>query len=126
VADLASRTAISPKYLEQIMARLRLGGIVRGARGTHGGYELAREPDGLSVGEVIRLMDGPLAPMPCASASVHVPCPADRCAVEEGCVMRDLWLEVRDAIATVLDGTTFGDLARRQSDKSLVRSMYYI
>jgi Rrf2 family protein len=127
VADLAGRTAISQKYLEQIMGQLRSAGIVRSERGLHGGYELARDADDLTVGEVIRIMDGPLAPSPCASRSAHVPCPAYRCAVEESCVMRSLWLEVRDAIAGVLERTTFGELARRQqTSMALSRPMYHI
>ncbi|MBI4300601.1 MAG: Rrf2 family transcriptional regulator [Chloroflexi bacterium] len=125
VADLAVRTAIPAKYLEQIMLRLKSAGIVRSKRGVYGGYELAREADSLTVGEVVRIMDGPLAPSLCASRSAHKPCPAYRCPSEDGCVLRSLWLEVRDAIASVLDGTTFAELARRQN-QTQVRDMYYI
>ncbi len=114
VHDLADRTGISPKYLEQIMSRLRGAHLVRSRRGVHGGYELARQADALTVGEVIRLMDGPLAPSPCASQSAHVPCPQYRCPTEAECVLRGLWLDVRDAISGVLDSTTFADLAKRQ------------
>ena len=114
VSELASRTGVSPKYLEQIMSSLRAACVVRGERGVHGGYVLARHPDSLTVGEVVRAMDGPLAPSPCASQSVHVACPAYRCPSEETCVLRGLWLDVRDAIAAVLDTTTFAELAERQ------------
>ncbi|HVP05289.1 MAG TPA: Rrf2 family transcriptional regulator [Dehalococcoidia bacterium] len=114
VHQLAARTRIPAKYLEQIMLRLREADIVRSRRGVHGGYELARRPGTITVGEVVRLMDGPLAPSPCASQSAHVPCPAYRCPTEAGCVLRGLWADVRDAIAGVLDRTTFGDLAERQ------------
>ena len=127
VAELAVRTAIPAKYLEQLMNRLRSAGIVRSERGVHGGYMMIREPESLTVGEVIRLMDGPLAPSLCASRSAHVPCPAYRCPSEEACVLRALWLEVRDAIAGVVDTTTFAQLARRQREV-LTSScgMYYI
>lgn len=127
VHDLASRTGIPAKYLEQIMLRLRTADVVRSRRGVHGGYELAREPRQLTVGEVIRVMDGPLAPSPCASQSAHVPCPAYRCPTEAGCVLRGLWLDVRDAISNVLDRTTFAELAERQR-RSLAgaRQMYVI
>lgn len=114
VHDLSARTGISLKYLEQIMMRLRSAGVVRAERGVHGGYTLARKPDRVTVGEVVRLMDGPLAPSPCASRSAHVPCPAYRCPTEESCVLRSLWLEVRDAIASVVDQTTFAELVKRQ------------
>jgi Rrf2 family cysteine metabolism transcriptional repressor len=116
VHDLSLRTGISAKYLEQIMMRLREAQIVRSRRGAGGGYELARPAGDLTVGEVVRLMDGPLAPSPCASQSAHVPCPAYRCPTEDACVLRGLWLDVRDAISTVLDGTTFADLVRRQRE----------
>lgn len=114
VHELAARTGISAKYLEQIMMRLRTAQLVRSHRGVNGGYELARSPGDVTVGEVIRVMDGPLAPSPCASQSAHVPCPAYRCPTETGCVLRGLWLDVRDAISDVLDRTTFADLAKRQ------------
>jgi Rrf2 family protein len=114
VHELAERTRISPKYLEQIMMRLRTANILRSHRGANGGYELARPASDISIGEVVRVMDGPLAPSPCASESAHVPCPAYRCPSEAGCVLRGLWADVREAIAGVLDGTTFGELAERQ------------
>ena len=113
VHELSARTAIPAKYLEQIMMRLRSAGIVRAERGVHGGYSLARRPESVTVGEVVRLMDGPLAPTACASKTAHAPCPSYRCPSEELCVLRGLWLEVRDAIAGVLDRTTFADLAKR-------------
>ncbi|MEO8458649.1 MAG: Rrf2 family transcriptional regulator [Chloroflexota bacterium] len=114
VHQLSARTGIPAKYLEQIMMRLRSARVVRSHRGVHGGYELARDASAITVGEVVRLMDGPLAPSPCASQSAHVPCPAYRCPTEVGCVLRGLWTDVRDAIADVLDKTSFGELADRQ------------
>jgi Rrf2 family protein len=114
VHELAARTGISEKYLEQIMMRLRSANVVRSRRGAHGGYALAIQPDRITVGQVIRLMDGPLAPSPCASQSAHTPCPAYRCPSETSCVLRGLWVDVREAIAAVLDETTFQDLANRQ------------
>ena len=122
VHQLASRTGIPAKYLEQIMMRLREGQIVSSRRGVHGGYELARRPGDITVGEVVRLMDGPLAPSPCASQSAHVACPTYRCPTEVGCVLRGLWTDVRDAIADVLDNTTFGDLADRQRNATPVEA----
>jgi len=116
VHELSRRTGISAKYLEQIMMRLRAANVVRSTRGAHGGYELAKSAHELTVGEVIRVMDGPLAPSPCASQSAHVPCPRYRCPTEESCVLRGLWLDVRDAISSVLDGTTFAELVHRQQN----------
>ena len=124
--DLSLRTGISQKYLEQIMMRLRSARLVSAHRGVQGGYELARRPEEISVGEVIRLMDGPLAPSPCASQSAHVPCPVYRCPSEQSCVLRALWLDVRDAISEVLDGTTFADLAQRQRESDPAAPRYRI
>jgi Rrf2 family transcriptional regulator, cysteine metabolism repressor len=124
--DLSLRTGISQKYLEQIMMRLRSARLVSARRGVLGGYELARRPEEISVGEVIRLMDGPLAPSPCASQSAHVPCPIYRCPSEQSCVLRGLWSDVRDAISNVLDGTTFADLVQRQRESDPAALRYSI
>jgi Rrf2 family protein len=124
--DLSLRTGISRKYLEQILTRLRNGRLVSARRGVMGGYELARRPEEISVGEVVRLMDGPLAPSPCASRSAHVPCPVYRCPSEQSCVLRGLWTDVRDAISSVLEGTTFAELVRRQRESDQAAPRYAI
>ena len=127
LAELAERTGISMKYLEQIFMRLRTARVVRAKRGARGGYAFARPAEEVTISEVVRAMDGPLAPSLCASQTAHTPCPAYRCPTEEACVMRDLWVEVRDAIAGILDQTTFGDLAARERDRRAIgRPMYHI
>ena len=127
LGELAERTGIPPKYLEQILMRLRAARVVSAKRGAHGGYLLARPPGEVTVGEVVRVMDGPLAPSLCASQTAHAACPAYRCPSEESCVMRGLWLEVREAIAGILDHTTFGDLAvREREQRDVRRAMYHI
>lgn len=127
LSELAERTSIPAKYLEQILMQLRTARVVRGKRGAHGGYMLARAPEQVTVGEVIRAMDGPLAPSLCASQTAHTACPAYRCPSEESCVMRGLWSQVRDAIAAIVDETTFGDLAARtREQRANDREMYYI
>ena len=127
LTELAERTAIPRKYLEQILMRLGSARMVQGKRGPGGGYALSRAPERITVGEVIRALEGPLAPALCASQTAHAACPAYRCPNEDECVMRELWTEVRDAIAGVLDHTTFGDLVERvHSQRSAQRDMYYI
>ncbi len=127
LGEIAERTGIPPKYLEQILMRLRTARVVSAKRGAHGGYLLARPAGEITVGEVVRAMDGPLAPSLCASQTAHAACPAYRCPSEESCVMRGLWLEVREAIAGILDHTTFGDLAAREREQRDVRrAMYHI
>jgi Rrf2 family cysteine metabolism transcriptional repressor len=122
LGDLAERTGIPRKYLEQILMRLRDARVVGAKRGAHGGYRLARPASEITVGEVIRTMDGPLAPSLCASQTAHQACPAYRCASEEACVMRALWLDVREAISGILDHTTFGDLAERELAERAARA----
>lgn len=127
LAELAERTGISPKYLEQILMRLRTARVVKAKRGARGGYAFARPPAEVTIGEVVRAMDGPLAPSLCASQTAHAPCPVYRCPSEEACVLRGLWVEVRDAISQVVDSTTFGDLAeRRRQQSDGKRAMYHI
>jgi len=127
LGELAERTGIPPKYLEQILMRLRTARVINAKRGAHGGYLLARPASEVTVGEVVRAMDGPLAPSLCASLTAHASCPAYRCPSEESCVMRGLWSDVRGAIANILDQTTFGDLAAREREqRELRRPMYHI
>jgi Rrf2 family protein len=127
LGSIAERTGIPPKYLEQILMRLRSARVVTAKRGAHGGYALARPAGDVTVGEVIRAMDGPLAPSPCASQTAHAACAAYRCPSEESCVMRALWVDVREAIAGILDHTTFGDLAERERvQRDARRAMYHI
>lgn len=114
LATVAERTGIPFKYLEQIFKSLRAARLVRARRGKFGGYTLARPAAEITVGEVIRLLDGPLAPTGCASRTRHQPCPTYLCPAEDSCVLRGMWVEVRDAIAEVVDRTTFEDLAERQ------------
>ena len=126
LTELAERTQISAKYLEQILMLLRSSRILDARRGPSGGYMLARPATNLTVGEVIRAVEGPLAPTLCASRTLHEPCPAYRCPDEGSCVMRDLWLEVRDAISAIVDNTTFQDLAERNRQRRPARPTYQI
>jgi Rrf2 family protein len=109
-AEIARRCQASRKFLEQVLNQLRAGGYVISSRGRLGGYRLARQADSISVGEINRLIDGPLAPAPCASITQHHPC--DWCEDEAECDLKTVWVRVRDAIAAVMDGITLADLAR--------------
>lgn len=95
---------IPRKFLEAILVQLRNGGVVESRQGKNGGYALARPPDQISLGSIIRLVDGPLAPLPCASESAFRPC--HECVSPEQCETRAVMKAVRDAVATILDGTT--------------------
>lgn len=116
--ELEARAGVPRNYLTKLLQELQRHQIVRAVRGVNGGFALARPADRITVGEVIRAMDGPLAPIACASLTVHIPCPTTRCQEEEACVMRDMWLEVRNAISEVVDRTTFADLVNRRRARS--------
>ena len=109
LAEIARAEKIPPRFLEQIFGRLRTGGILDGRRGPDGGYRLRREPRKVTLGEVVRRLDGPLAPIRCVSRSEYAPC---TCPDEKTCRLRAAMGEVRDAIARILDRTTLDDLVR--------------
>jgi Rrf2 family protein len=108
MADIAARTHVPESLLEQIMSQLRGAGLVRSERGPHGGYRLNHPPEDITLERIVRLFQGPLAPIPCATRSEPEPCP-----MEIGCGMLDTWREVRDATIAILERTNFADMARR-------------
>ncbi len=111
IADLAEREHIPHKFLELILLELRNAGILRSKKGKGGGYALARPPREVTLGQIIRVVDGPLAPIPCVSERAYVRC--EECVSEESCGTRMVMKEVRDAIAKILDGTTLADVCER-------------
>jgi Rrf2 family protein len=111
IADLAEREQIPKKFLELVLLDLKNAGILQSKKGKGGGYALARRPEDVTLGEVIRLLDGPLAPLPCASERAFVKC--EECDDVETCAIRTVMKEVRDATARILDGTSIATLSRR-------------
>jgi len=116
LATLAERNNLPPKFLEQIMSTLKHGGIVRTTLGAHGGYAMAVEPSTISLGRVIRLLDGALAPLPCVSLRYYGRC---SCPDEASCALRDVMLDVRDATLEILDHETLADVSARQGRASI-------
>ena len=109
IAEIARRSSVPPAYLEQLIAPLRRAALVESKRGARGGYVLARDPASIRVGDVYRVMEGPVAPMDCVSEDL-----ADQtCPLIDGCETRPIWLKVRDSIIDALDSTTLADLARK-------------
>ncbi|MFI4889412.1 MAG: RrF2 family transcriptional regulator [Steroidobacterales bacterium] len=106
-AEISARRTIPVKFLEAILAELKRDGLVRGRRGRNGGYQLARSAGDISFGAVIRLLEGPLALLPCASVTQYRRC-AD-CADVRSCELRKLFRVLRDSTATILDGWTLAD-----------------
>jgi Rrf2 family protein len=115
-SDIAEAEDIPKKFLEAILVELRDHGIVDSRRGRYGGHRLARPPARVSVGDVIRVIDGPLALTPCSSRTQYGAC-AD-CEDPVICALRPVLQEARDAVATVLDGRTLAQLARGRRVKS--------
>jgi Rrf2 family protein len=108
ISDLARAEQIPPKFLELILLGLRNQGILRSRKGKGGGYLLARDPSEIYLGQIVRMFDGPLAPVPCASQTAYVPC--GDCRNEAVCGVHLAMKEVRDATARVLDGTSLASL----------------
>lgn len=104
IAHLSEEEAIPKKFLEQILLALKSSGLVESKKGKGGGYSLVRPPEEITVASVIRMMEGPLAPLPCASETRFRKC--DECVDIETCGTRIVMREVRDAMARILDSTT--------------------
>jgi Rrf2 family protein len=116
LAELARRNSLPTKFLEQIMATLRHAGIVRTTLGAHGGYAMGADPTSITIGRVIRLLDGALAPLPCVSLRFYGRC---SCPDEATCPLRDVMIDVRDSMLEILDRETLADLAARQGRDSI-------
>ncbi|HLY58565.1 MAG TPA: Rrf2 family transcriptional regulator, partial [Stellaceae bacterium] len=112
VPEIAQREHISLKFLEAILVELRDAGIVESRRGRNGGYKLRRSPDEISFGDIIRVIDGALAPIRCASRFQFQPC-AD-CPDVASCVIRWAMIRARDAISDALDHCTLAEALSQQ------------
>jgi len=110
LSGIASREDLSPAYLEQLMMQLRRAGLVAGSRGAHGGYTLVQEPSLVTVGQVVRALEGPVALLECASEMEDPHC----CEKEKDCPSRVVWQKMKESITQVLDSTTLADLCREE------------
>lgn len=109
--DVAMRQDISDKYLEQIVTPLARAGLVRSVRGAGGGYLLTRAPEEYTVGEILRPLEGNLAPVGCVEGDAC-------CGRAEGCVTREVWEQIAVAVAGVVDHITLRDLVERVHEKT--------
>jgi Rrf2 family protein len=107
IAEISRTQAIPKKFLEQILLELKRHGVVVSRRGRQGGYVLLRAPENVTFGEILRLIDGPIAPLPCLSKVAYRRC-AD-CADEGTCEIRQVFGRVAEATRDVLDRTTLAD-----------------
>ena len=108
LAGIAAEEDLPRAYLEQLVVSLREAGLVVSTRGAHGGYELARAPESITMSEVLRALEGPIAPMFCATDDPEHALTCDRAT---RCTVNLLWVRVRDAITTTLESMTLADLA---------------
>jgi len=108
LTEMADHEALPRPYLEQLVVSLREAGLVQSTRGAHGGYQLTRDPGEIRMGEVLVALEGPIAPMVCASED---PAHAGICERMGFCNVNHLWTTVRNAIAGALDSITLADLA---------------
>ena len=111
IPTLSEQESIPLKFLEGILLSLKRHGLLESKKGKHGGYRLSRPPSTITIGTVIRILEGPLAPLPCASETAFRPCA--ECADVETCATRMIMRQVRDAMALVLDNTMLSDVLRR-------------
>ena len=112
IATLAEEEKIPLKFLEAILLELKGAGLLESRKGKNGGYRLMRAPELVPIGAIVRALEGPLAPLPCASERMYQPC--EECVDVESCGTRMIMREVRDEIARVLDGTTLSQVIAKE------------
>ncbi len=110
VLEVAVAQQIPKKFLDAILGELRNSGFVHSKMGKGGGYTLARAADSISVGDIVRAIDGPLAPLPCASRSRYRRC--DDCPNEANCAVRMMMVDAQRALSHVLDNCTLAQMRR--------------
>jgi len=105
--DLARRIDAPGKFLEQVLCELKKGGFIKSRRGSAGGYELARPADQMTIGQVVRYLDGPVEPIACVDENYS------GCLERKGCVFQGIWRQVYEAVSGIIDHVTFEELARQ-------------
>ena len=110
IREISQHEQIPAKFLEQILLSLKNAGLLHSKMGVGGGYHLAKPPGEISLGQIVRILDGPLAPVKCVSQMAYEPC---GCPDEETCGLRLVMGDVRNAIANLLDGTSLADVTQR-------------
>ena len=116
ISELAEREGIPKKFLEYILLQLKNAGVLQSQKGKGGGYALAKAPAEISVGQAVRILEGPLAPVPCVSVMAYQKC--QECRDERTCGIRLVMKDVRDAMARILDHTSLQDMLQRSEDEA--------
>ncbi len=120
IGDIAKAQQVPQRYLEGILNQLRKGGLLEAQRGRNGGYRLARDSAEITVGEVVRLIDGPIRAVVCVAEAKTTDCP-----MRENCVFLPTWQKVQDAIDQALDSTDFRHLVKRGYETRLEGCVNY-
>jgi Rrf2 family cysteine metabolism transcriptional repressor len=118
IQEIADMEGIPKKFLEQILLELKKAGLLESKRGAGGGYRLIKSPDEITFAKIVRTIDGPLAPLSCVSKTAHVKCPE-----QSSCGLYSVMLEVRNAIADVLESVTLADVCRRSEGLARLRAI---
>jgi Rrf2 family transcriptional regulator, cysteine metabolism repressor len=113
ITDIAGRQDIPMPFLEQIMLLLKKAGVVQSKTGKGGGFFLLKRPEDTTLGEIVRLIEGPIEPIACGVRGIP-----SGCAEEGRCAFQEVWLKAADAVSGVVDGTTFADILRRRRELS--------
>lgn len=108
IEEIARRQHLPARYLEQILLSLKRAGFLESKRGMSGGYYLAKPPREITIGAIIRAMEGPIIPIFCVGSGKR-----EICVEEPHCCLRDIWTDVRDAVVQIVDHTTLEDLCRQ-------------
>lgn len=108
--EIAERLQVSSKYLEHLITSLKAAGLVRGIRGAHGGYILAKHPKDIRLTEIVQALEGSVAPVDCVDDP-------QICNQADVCAAHDLWARMKDSICSVLESLTLADMAQRQKEK---------
>lgn len=120
--SVAQREHISEKYLEHLFANLKKAGLIHSVRGAQGGYRLARPADEITLGDIIRVLEGPVAPTECVIEDGG----REKCERSGECIMRTVWCRVRDEINEILDKITLAEIVEEQRKVSGQGYMFYI
>ena len=112
IKEISQREQISPKFLEQILLTLKNAGLLHSKMGVGGGYYLSRSATEITLGQIFRVLDGPVAPVKCVSQMAYEPC---GCPDEQTCGLRLAMGDVRNAIAGILDNTSLADVTKRRA-----------
>jgi Rrf2 family protein len=121
IRDIAEKEQIPRKFLEQILLSMKAGGLITSRRGREGGYALLKDAESISLGSVLRMIDGPIAPLPCLSRTAYRKC--DDCPNEELCGVRAGFAEAYDASLRVLEATTIAQAMKAAEGKKRSRRM---